>query len=212
MSDPSDAILCQLLRLIAWQEVVINNQEVAINNLARELSATQTDPLTGLATERTLRDFVDPFEQDLPAGIGHVLFVDGNHVKQVNDGYGHDAGNAVIRHIADAIRGALDAGGLAVRRGGDEFLALVAPGQSVGDALARIEEGLSAPLPVGGPAEGVTLDRLETVQVTVSIGVRRVDLGVRFSALLTDADAAMYVAKANGRDKTHYHHWGTNPD
>lgn len=202
----SDRILYALLAALAAQEA-------AIDDLTRQLrearADARTDRLTGLATLRALREFVTPHEDDLTTGIGWVLFVDGDDVKAVNDRYGHSAGDAVIIRIAEALRGAVDPGGLVARYGGDEFLALLPPGQDVKDAVARIVAALNDPLPIGGPVEGVSLDRLDTVSVRVSIGARRAESGVSFPVVRQDADAAMYWAKAEGRRRGESccHYW-----
>lgn len=198
---PSDAILLLLLNLLT-------EQEHRIADLSEQVRDAGRDRLTGLANDRGLRGFVAPHENDLKAGIGHVLFVDGDGLKRINDRYGHTVGDNAIRRIADAIRGALDPGGLAARRSGDEFLALVAPGQDPADVVRRITSALERPLPVRPPAGRVTLRR-EAVRLTVSVGVRAVEGGVSFRTLLDDADAAMYAAKRAGRNEpgSHVAYW-----
>ncbi len=83
------------------------------------------DPLTGLANRRM---FFTELDLRL-AGTGNpgvgVIYLDLNHFKQLNDTIGHAAGDALLRHVADALRGAAHPGDLVARLGGDEFAGLI---------------------------------------------------------------------------------------
>jgi two-component system, cell cycle response regulator len=123
-----------------------------------------------------------------------VIVADIDHFKHVNDHYGHAAGDAVLRAVADVMRDGLVTGEAAVRWGGEEFL-LVLPGCEGSASLARAERlrrALAAsPVDAGGRRQGVT----------VSLGCASLSSGETPEALVARADQALYAAKAAGRDR-----------
>jgi diguanylate cyclase (GGDEF)-like protein len=120
-----------------------------------------------------------------------VIAGDIDHFKRVNDEHGHAAGDAVLVEIAYRLRKALRAFDLAYRVGGEEFL-VVLPGAGVPDA-ARLAEQLRAAV-AAEPAAGLW--------VTMSFGVSgSTGPHLEHERLLEDADAALYQAKARGRDQ-----------
>lgn len=146
-----------------------------------QLQAT-TDPLTGLANRRT---FLDALDRLRPGGA--VLFVDLDHFKALNDSFGHQRGDEVLTAFADDLRRSVRDGDCAARYGGEEF-AIVLPGAASVDM---------------GPAAHVVVERLRsrwTGPVTFSVGIAVHRAGDAPSTTLARADAAVYEAKANGRD------------
>jgi diguanylate cyclase (GGDEF)-like protein len=152
------------------------------------------DPLTGLfnrsALEQRLAELDgQPTSED--EGLSHALLLcDLDHFKRVNDQLGHAAGDAVLQEVAYTMRAALRAGDSIYRVGGEEIL-VVLPGAGEGEAIEiaeRLRHAVFERRPVGAP-------------VTVSIGVA-VSLpgGVDTDDLVSRADAALYAAKAGGRD------------
>jgi len=126
-----------------------------------------------------------------------VALLDLDRFKQINDTYGHLVGDEVLRRIADGMTGVLREYDLAGRFGGEEFVMLL-PQTRAPDAL-RIAERVRAHvarLPIAGPTG-------ERIHVTVSIGVAALDAGSsrELTELLAAADAALYRAKASGRDQ-----------
>jgi diguanylate cyclase (GGDEF)-like protein len=125
-----------------------------------------------------------------------VAFVDVDHFKSVNDRFGHDVGDTVLRAIAQAIRSALRTTDAVGRYGGEEFV-IVLPETSIDDAAAISEklrsavEGLSVPAHDGSPVTA-------TISVGITSGRGR---SLRLDELLRSADAAMYAAKALGRNQ-----------
>jgi diguanylate cyclase (GGDEF)-like protein len=127
--------------------------------------------------------------------------IDVDRFKQLNDRCGHLGGDAALREIAVRIESQMRASDTASRFGGDEF-ALLLPEAAVADAArlaARIQAALAAPVDVGG-------GRAETV--TLSIGVAALtparsetDLKALADRLLAEADAALYRAKSEGRNR-----------
>jgi diguanylate cyclase (GGDEF)-like protein len=129
-----------------------------------------------------------------------IAMVDIDRFKAVNDTYGHLVGDQVLKEIARTLTSQLRDYDLAGRFGGEEFSLLLPQTRSV-DAIRiaeRIRSSIAAlSLIAPGAAGG------ERVQVTVSIGVAALDSGTerKFSQLMAAADAALYRAKADGRDQ-----------
>ena len=150
------------------------------------------DALTGLPNRALFQDRLEHALRQRGQTVG-LLFVDLDHFKVVNDSLGHDAGDQLLCDVAQRLAGCLRDGDTLARLGGDEFTVLM-PGIAdvqVAEAVAsRIESRLEPPFELPG----------QSVFVTASIGIATgVALQDRSEALLRDADAAMYEAKAHGR-------------
>jgi two-component system cell cycle response regulator len=162
-------------------------------------TAAMSDELTGLANRRAADQLLDA----ALAGGERVLaiLIDVDHFKQVNDVFGHPAGDLVLMQVARAIKASTRGADLAARYGGEEFLVVVRGAglevaSRIGDryrsAVRRVE--LPAVAAAAGRASG---------PVTVSIGIAGIahdGAGAR-RALLAAADAALYEAKDTGRDR-----------
>ena len=126
-----------------------------------------------------------------------LLQVDIDHFKRINDERGHAAGDAVLRAVALALQMGVRAGDFVARTGGEEFLiGCVGASQSValslGERLRRAVAALRVPSPDGG----------EPLRCTVSVGVSRPFAGLEaWQQAAHEADAALYRAKAAGRDR-----------
>jgi diguanylate cyclase (GGDEF)-like protein len=166
---------------------------------AQLLSEARADAKTGLLNAAT-------WEREAAAEVARavrtssplaVALLDLDRFKQVNDTYGHLLGDEVLRRIASTMTGVLRDYDLAGRFGGEEFVMLL-PQTRAPDAFKiaeRVREHI-AMLPIGGPGG-------ERIPVTVSIGVAALDAGSsrELTELLAAADAALYRAKASGRDQ-----------
>jgi len=159
-------------------------------------SAAAVDVLTGLSTYRVLRDRLT-YEIERSKRSNErfaVMFLDLDRFKQVNDTYGHEAGNDILRGVAAEVRHAVRASDVAARYGGDEFVVILtrtdlAGAARVGEALRAGIEGVGRRL--GYPA-GV---------ITVSVGLAEFDpKQTSEHDLLVAADRALYRAKASGRN------------
>jgi diguanylate cyclase (GGDEF)-like protein/PAS domain S-box-containing protein len=163
----------------------------------------RTDKLTGLANRVALMERLEAAVQrarnDARAGFG-LLFLDFDRFKLVNDTLGHEAGDDLLRQIAERLRHALRSfgrrsaeGTFVARIGGDEFVALVDGTADVGEidrVARRLLATLAAPYVISG----------SEVQSSASIGVvSSAQCELDASALLRDADTAMYEAKRRGR-------------
>jgi diguanylate cyclase (GGDEF)-like protein len=120
-----------------------------------------------------------------------LVAFDVDHFKQVNDTYGHLLGDAVLRQVAESIVATTKSYDVAARYGGDEFMLLL-PGCNGDDAL--------------GVAERVRAEigrRVHAVPVTVSAGTATMpDNAMDGERLVSAADAALYDAKRDGRDRS----------
>jgi diguanylate cyclase (GGDEF)-like protein len=124
-----------------------------------------------------------------------VLALDLDHFKQINDRWGHPAGDAVLRSTASLLRREVREVDSVGRVGGEEFLVLM-PGCAPASA-AHVAERLRGVL----RARPVDVGTAEPVPVTGSIGVAAVvSTDTDLAHLLRRADAALYIAKAQGRD------------
>jgi diguanylate cyclase (GGDEF)-like protein len=176
--------------------------------LVHDIRETQrlavTDALTGLGNVRQLTEAVR-LEVERAARFGRtlgVLLLDLDHFKQVNDAYGHRAGDTVLTELARRIRGVVREVDLAFRRGGEEFVVLLPETGVAGSLTAarRIGDAVrDEPFPVTQRrADG---DTFVNIAVTVSIGVAVFPgHGATAADALESADAALYAAKAAGRD------------
>ncbi|MBT8090513.1 MAG: sensor domain-containing diguanylate cyclase [Gammaproteobacteria bacterium] len=177
--------------------------ENAINR-ARLMRSGFTDVLTGWHNRRYLTVRLgEELARARRDGARLVcLMLDIDHFKRVNDNWGHAAGDAVLREIAQRIESQVRASDVAARYGGEEFVVLL-PGTDVASALLlaeRIRESVSA--------KPIDLPNGEAVTITASIGISEVqpapeaeDLKTLGDSLIARADVALYAAKAAGRDR-----------
>ena len=158
--------------------------------------AGAVDLLTGLSTYRVLRDRL-AFEIERSRRNGEtfaVLFLDLDRFKQVNDSYGHEAGNEILRAAAGEIRNAVRASDVAARYGGDEFVVILTRTDMAG--ATRVAEALRAGIEGVGRRLGY-----EAGLITVSCGIAEFDpKQPNEGDLLVTADRALYRAKAAGRN------------
>lgn len=157
-----------------------------------------TDPLTGLANRRR---FMLEAEHELARvqrynhGESTLLMIDLDHFKDINDNYGHSAGDAVLLHLADLLRHNLRALDLAGRYGGEEFVILL-PSTSADEGW-RLAERLRLAL-ANSPTDFEGL----SIAVTMSIGLTTLRAGDRsMAAVIERADEALYSAKEGGRNR-----------
>ncbi|MPZ83858.1 MAG: diguanylate cyclase [Actinophytocola sp.] len=168
-----------------------------------------TDRPTGLI-ERWHWDEVAADEVARSRGLGYsiaLIMIDLDRFKDVNDSYGHLAGDAVLRSVADVIRETTREGDLACRYGGsagDEFMVLL-PEAGVEEALG-VAERIRAGISEMSVTAKVTRDLSATIEAqTASIGVATYCLGdlaeLDLEDLMLDADVSLRAAKRHGRDR-----------
>ncbi len=158
--------------------------------------AASEDSLTGVGNRRQLDDALRAVQSDAASGAPDLpvslLVVDLNEFKQINDTYGHVVGDEVLRAVAMAIRGVARSDDVVARLGGDEFVVLArGADEEAGLRLAdRVTAAVDA-LRVGS--------RTGSISLQAAVGVATAPNGHDVTALLAEADAAMYAEKAAGR-------------
>ncbi len=191
--DFNDQDLVTLRTFAGQAAVALDN--VRVHEEAQRLSVT--DSLTGLFNYRSLRETLRR-EADRAGRFGRklaVLALDLDHFKEINDRFGHAAGDAVLAEFAQRIRYEIREVDIAFRQGGEEFVILLpetddAGGIAVAERLC--EAVRRAPI--------MALDEF-SIPVTVSIGIAVLpDHGMSGVAVLRAADEALYLAKTSGRD------------
>lgn len=191
-----DAYARSLMLFQTRQQLRAKMEEVLALQQQLQEQSTQ-DPLTGLFNRRYL---VDAMARELArcahAGLPlSILLVDIDHFKRINDGFGHQAGDAVIVHLAQLLRQQARVGDVVCRYGGEEFL-LLCPEMPQAAALERAQQYRASfaaqPLLVGNAS----------IPVTLSAGVATFpEHGDSANALIRSADEALYRAKDLGRNR-----------
>jgi diguanylate cyclase (GGDEF)-like protein len=189
----------QLPKLSATIGAFIAQMAQRIEHQATILHLAQVDALTGLANRNHFHHLVTQACTD--AAKDHsafgLAFIDLDRFKPINDAFGHEAGNQVLREFAQRLQTLAPDGTKVGRLGGDEF-ALLIPAHALHDAATVLEHILqSARSPF--VYEGIELT------VSASVGVSTYpQCGDTCAALLQSADAAMYRIKNNGRNGCHF--------
>jgi diguanylate cyclase (GGDEF)-like protein len=153
------------------------------------------DPLTGLANRSGLLEVLrEELADDARRAAAVVLFVDLDGFKDVNDQYGHRAGDQLLAAVADRLRNAARDSDLVARLGGDEFVVLCTKVSDLSEATAvgeRIMERLASPFRLG----------TVTGSITACIGIARAEGRGTAEDVIAAADRAMYAAKDEGQGR-----------
>jgi len=160
-----------------------------------------TDHLTGLPNRRRLFDALEAFFDDPPDDRSRLafLFIDLDGFKQINDSFGHPAGDDVLRRVGARLTESLTSSDLLARVGGDEFAVLLmdTDAQEAGAVAARLSAGLEAPF---------AIDAISAhIGVSIGIALAPGDAGDS-DALMWCADVAMYRAKLAAAPYAFYEH------
>ena len=187
----------ETLRPDGWLVLVITDVTALKANEAtmrrardQAILASLTDPLTELHNRRSILKRLD----DLLAAAHDmrypltVALVDLDLFKQINDRHGHEVGDAVLRHFSAVMRRQIRPLDTVGRVGGEEFLLLMPNARADGAhaALARVRDAMATHAPL---------------TYTFSAGIAQAMTGEPAHSILRRADAAMYAAKASGRDQ-----------
>ncbi|TFD82487.1 EAL domain-containing protein [Cryobacterium fucosi] len=193
---PSDALL-SVRDLINQVALALRNSDVH-QQLTMQ---AQFDSLTGLDNRAS-------FTAKLSSGIGlrtgsdglHVLFLDLDDFKDVNDVLGHRGGDAVLVEVAARLRECTRPADVCARLGGDEFAVVLhgATNATATDVAQRMVSALTVPMVIGG----------RIARVGASVGIATATPGIDIDELVHQADVAMYAAKANGKDQVQVYHRG----
>ncbi|MEV4630746.1 diguanylate cyclase [Micromonospora sp. NPDC049523] len=200
--DFDDTDLVTLRSFACHAAVAVDN--VRVHEEAQRLSLT--DPLTGLWNYRYLKESVRR-EVERASRFGRMislLVLDLDRFKEVNDTYGHAAGDVVLTEFARRIRGVIREVDLAFRQGGEEFVLLLPETDARGAVTVAERLGAAVrdtPIVIPAPPGSVSVAPRALVPVTVSIGIAVYPQHATTAARMLDAaDDALYAAKAGGRD------------
>jgi diguanylate cyclase (GGDEF)-like protein len=158
----------------------------------------RTDALTGLDNRRAMqeRGLLELKRASRAGAPVSLILCDIDHFKSINDRYGHEAGDSVLRAVAATLRAALRETDLLGRWGGEEFLAVLVDSDArrAADVAERMRAGVAAMPLVGIPERA-------TISIGVSTRQDVEDAAIVWEALLKQADAHLYQAKSAGRNR-----------
>jgi len=199
-------------RQLRFTEEELNQIEILLSTLVYPLrnalnyrdalNQAMHDPLTGLGNRGALENALEHqwqvaqrYEQDMT-----VLMIDIDHFKSINDRFGHDTGDYVIKQVALTINATTRQTDLAFRYGGEEFLVILNKTNELGSNIIaeRIRENIES-LQLKTPNG-------ETLKVTASIGGSHLRPNISKDELVKEADRALYVAKGQGRNLVVFDH------
>jgi len=165
--------------------------------IAASAHAADHDHLTGAASRRAFFAFAERelARAERRGGELGLLLVDADHFKRINDTYGHGVGDLVLRDLVERIQQVIRKIDYCARLGGEEFAVLLpdADGRTVLAVAQRLRAALERTPQLAGAATGVSY--------TVSIGVAMLQPEENIAGLMARADAALYAAKAGGRNR-----------
>jgi len=181
----------------------LNSSKHEISNLQESLEAIRTESLTDPLTSLGNRKF---FDRALEAAVEHahasgeplsLLMIDIDHFKSFNDNYGHLTGDQVLRLVAMALKASIKGQDITARYGGEEF-AIILPNTALRQALAVADNIRRAVMSkqLKKKSTGEILGR-----VTISAGVSILQPNDDIHMLIDRADACLYAAKRNGRNR-----------
>lgn len=162
------------------------------------------DSLTGLKTRAFFEEEANLYLDSIRTihatkrkewfGFKHMsfLFLDVDHFKNVNDTYGHDIGDSVLKKVAGAVSRSLRGGDTAARFGGEEMV--------VSLLGANEDDAFHTALRINELVKGLRFEEAPDLRVTISIGIVTADDNSSLEELLNRADKALYEAKENGRN------------
>lgn len=159
--------------------------------------STLRDPMTGLSNRRFLEEYVETLIANVRRKQSHlaILMLDLDYFKMVNDTYGHDAGDAVLKSLAQVLKQAVRSSDMVIRYGGEEFLIVLQ--DACGANAEQVAENIRASVEKLRINVGGTM-----LQKTISIGVADYpDDSDTFWQAVKFADVALYRAKETGRNR-----------
>lgn len=121
------------------------------------------------------------------------LFIDIDHFKKVNDTYGHDIGDLVLKKVAETIMRSVRVGDTVARWGGEEIVVSLL-GANLEDSRIKAEE-------IRKNVEAIKFTEVPDLGVTISIGIVSSEISSNFEELIKKADEALYESKETGRNK-----------
>lgn len=199
-------LLAQIMLANRQLQERLNNAETKLEEQTDQISnylvEARTDGLTGLFNRRALDKTLDELYADWQKKSQHFSLglIDIDHFKQINDTYGHQAGDTVLKHVARELQSELDGMLCIARFGGEEFAVLsTASLDDVSVQLENFRESIGK-IRVCHEDQEITL--------TLSAGTSRIEAGDRLGDLVRRADEALYASKLGGRNRVHVNQSG----
>jgi diguanylate cyclase (GGDEF)-like protein len=156
-----------------------------------------TDTLTGLSNRRKAQSILGKLAHSSEYAAISMAMGDIDFFKKVNDTYGHDAGDEVLKFVARTMKDVCTEDAFVARWGGEEFL-LVFPGMNGDEALAILEE---LRISIGGATIRV---KDQEIRVTMTFGLTEYDYNGDIDGTIKEADEKLYQGKMNGRNQVVY--------
>jgi two-component system, cell cycle response regulator len=190
--DPAEL----LARVGVGRRIIDLNRDLALKSQQLE-EAARTDSLTGLPNRRAIEEWG---EKQLRGAARHgfplwVVLGDIDNFKRINDTFGHDAGDIVLKTFGETLKKSTRASDMCGRLGGDEFVLVVSHvgGEHIAETVNRFREQFAT---LSFPLQG------QSVKVTASFGIAGIDdkAPQAFAILLSKADQMLYESKRGGRN------------
>lgn len=182
-----------------YLELIAENIGLAIANLRlrdKLMSLAVRDALTGLFNRRSLDEALNNLHRDKSARTVVCIMIDIDHFKRFNDEFGHDAGDEVLRHVAQIVSDTVGATGTAYRFGGEELTVIatdIADEEGFGLAEKLRTSVFTTPFSYRGRIVG---------PLSISVGIASSPVSGPTTTLINRADGALLQAKLSGRNRT----------
>lgn len=178
---------------VLWAARNINEDMLRLEQNRKYLDLYNHDALTGLYNRYGFNECIETMLHNNPAGGIALLMLDLDLFKKVNDTYGHQNGDIVLRNVAEKLRSCVGKDGEICRWGGEEFMVLLSDDQNAIDLAEKLRSGIEN--------MGIEISDA-TIHITVSIGVCIVNKGISVTAdrMVYSADKCLYAAKRAGRN------------
>jgi len=183
-------VMVILIFLAAYYYYLINKTASELQDMA------STDPLTRLKNRRAITEAIRREESRVRRGQPYLSFIlcDLDHFKHINDTYGHDVGDMVLKKVSETLMSGVRDVDFVARWGGEEFLALLPDTNTEGAML--VAERLRSKL-----AEQLIESGVKPFQVTMTLGVATLQAGETAEQSIARADTALYDGKRSGRNR-----------
>lgn len=196
-------LLSQIMEANRQLQERLDNAEQKLEQQTSQISSylteARTDGLTGLFNRRAFDKAMDELfsswtNKHQPYTLG---LIDIDHFKQINDTYGHPAGDAVLKHIAATLQAELGDAVCVARYGGEEFAVLtLESADQAAVSLDRLRQVVS---------QQVVTHEDKSIAITLSAGVSQIDAEDKIGNLVRRSDEALYAAKLGGRNRVYLH-------